>query len=577
MSEINNNIDIYLNKEVNTEHNKKYTIKEFMSAGGNGYVFECIDEQGESYVLKLLYTTSSIKIENFKKEIELQKSFNSEYIVKCIDSGEHRFGTQRKARPFYIMKKYDFSLEELINDNRITPLKAYKYSLQLCNAIKVLHKHIEPIIHRDLKPENILYDKKKDIVLVSDFGLAHMNINQKTINEGFVGNIDYHAPEQKKRGKNKVGKYTDIYSLGLIINVLFTKEIAQGEDYKKIWQVAPYFSFVDDIVDRMIRHDILLREDDINSIIMDLEKYDMEYEVTESFLKVLYKNKKLSKNGLADLINLLSLLNYSIHNKMNWEEINLNYYCDYHFSCADILKNSVLLNCYYNVIKNKFEHEGKAYKKNSIPYAPIDLTFDDNKKIFNSFTINIDSMQVLPEMERIKNIIKKYFISLCDYHVKEIFSELNRKEKEVNEYCVDAPILCISFFLSNNLKDYYHWDYEITNHIIFDKYEYSNVKNKRKFSLDINYKLKKIILLIKEKIEGTICTIKEKRIQICFENFEDEEEFENLVIEIAKRYQEYDPIHHELLDIINQDNYIGFKKLYILDEYDAEVIFNNLK
>ena len=444
----------YLNQEVTTDKNNKYLITKYISEGGNGFVFECTNENGKVYVLKLIFNNNSIKVENFKKEIKLQKSLNSEFVVKCIDSGEQLFGKQKKAKPFYIMEKYDSTLEKLINENSITPLKAYKYSLQLCEGLKVLHKHKDPIIHRDLKPENILYDKNNDRVLICDFGLAHLDIDCKSINEGFVGNIDYHAPEQKLRGKNKVGTYTDIYSLGLIINVLFTKEIAQGENYTKIWQAAPYFSFLDEIVSRMIRHDISKREDDINAILIDIEKHDMEYKVEESFLKLLYKHKKLSKNKVLDLMNLFSLLNYSIKNKMNWDEINLNYYCDYHFSCNEILRNSILINCYYNKIKRKFEDEGSVYRDDTIPYNPIDMSVAINKNMYNSFTEKIDSMNVLPEMSKVKNIIKKYFLSLCEYHVKEIVNEIKRIDKDVDYYCLDAPILCIAYCLSKNLYDF---------------------------------------------------------------------------------------------------------------------------
>ena len=290
---------IYLNQIVATENNNKYTITDYISQGGNGFVFLCSDVKGNEFVLKLLHTLNTTKIENFKKEITLQQELNHKYIVKCVDSGEQRFGAQKKPRPFYIMKKYDSTLEDLLNANMITPLSAYKYSVQLCEAIKKMHKHKPVIIHRDLKPENILYDKKKDCILVCDFGLAHIESNNKTINNGFVGNMDYHAPEQKMRDKTEVGTYTDIYSIGLIINALFTKEIAQGEDYKRIWQVTPYFSFVDEIVERMIKHDINKRESDISSIILDLERHDMEYKVEESFFRNMYKSKGRSNKNYS--------------------------------------------------------------------------------------------------------------------------------------------------------------------------------------------------------------------------------------------------------------------------------------
>ena len=264
-----NDREKYIGLSFETEKKSKYIIKKFLNEGGNGYVYECVNEMQNVFVVKILHDVgkNGIKLNNFNKEIKLQESINSQYIVKCIDKGTLKTKGQKKERPFYVMKKYEKSLDQMINDNEISPLSAYRYSLQLCEGVKAMHKRENPLIHRDLKPENILYDKEEDIVLICDLGLTHIDNQNKTINQGFVGNIDYHAPEQKKRGSHKVGTYTDIYSLGLIINVLFTNQIPIGENYKKIWECTPYFHYIDKIVARMIQHDISKREQDINCLL----------------------------------------------------------------------------------------------------------------------------------------------------------------------------------------------------------------------------------------------------------------------------------------------------------------------
>ncbi len=335
----------YLGTKFSGKKNVEYTITNFINQGGNGFVYECINEKKEIFVVKVLHDKgkNNVKLSNFYKEIALQESLNSPYIVKCIDSGNLRAKYQNKDRPFYVMKKYEKSLDQMINDDEISPISAYKYAIQLCQALKKMHKRKEPLIHRDLKPENILYDKEKDKVLICDFGLSHIENGNKTINEGFVGNVDYHAPEQKKRGRYKVGTYTDIYSLGLIINALFTKELAIGENYKKIWKCAPYFQSIDDVIAKMIQHDFSKRENDINVILMALKECGEEYELDESFFE-----SKCSKLGVPDdkvkeVMNLYSLSNYFLKNDFDSDQVNLNYLCDYHFSCNDIMKNSLLL------------------------------------------------------------------------------------------------------------------------------------------------------------------------------------------------------------------------------------------
>ena len=577
MDQIENEYIKYLGKEITCASGKKYTITQYISEGGNGFVFDCEDSNKVSYVLKLLHTPKEIKISNFKKEIMLQKQLHSEYIVECIDFGEEIFGNNKKPRPFYIMKKYNSSLEDLLNNNQITPIQAYKYALQLCYGLRVMHGQKEPIIHRDLKPENILYDKEKDKVLICDFGLAHLgNDNNSTINEGFVGNIDYHAPEQKKRGKKIVGTYTDIYSLGLIINVLFTKEIAQGEKYKKIWQCAPYFSFLDDIVDRMIRHDTSTREHDINSVILELEENDLKYEVEESFFKGMYKKNGLPANKASELMNLFSLMEFSLRKITYWSDVNLNYLCDYHFSCTDRLIDSVLLNSLYASVKNKFEYEGNVYNGVEIPYTPMDLKKNNNKKSYYKFVKKIDNLDVFEELSNKKNIIKKYFISLSDYHCNEILRDINNIELEVNEHCCDAPALYIVEYIKRKLPCFVDFGYPITNFVSLIKYELSNVSNKNEFNYDLNKKIRILIDIIKDRFPSESHLFESDYAKIWFGLVKEEIEFENLLKEIASIYGTNDVRGQDVLDIMNGEDYTTLKKVYRLDRYTSQLILNNI-
>ena len=352
------------------------------------------------------------------------------------------------------------------------------------------------------------------------------------------------------------------------------KKLHKERTIKKIWEVAPYFSFVDFIVDRMIRHDISYRENDINSVLIDLEKYDLEYEVEESFFKVMYKDKGLKRGQIGELINLFSLFKYSLKNEMNWNEINLNYYCDYHFLCNEILKNTILMNCYYERIKEKFEYEGNTYEGKSIPYKSIDLTNDENRKIYEKFVNKIDGIKILDEMENVRNRIKKYFISICDYHAKEIFDNFKEIEDEVNYYCIDAPILYISYFICENMPEFKDWNYEVNSLIIFDKYEASDISNKRVFTHDISKNLKELSNIIKMLISEATCSIKNDKLEISFENLFEEERFEMIINEIANKYCESDVRKEDLLDIVRNNISVGLKKIYIIDSFNAGYIVN---
>ena len=577
MKQANKDYLKYLNTEITCESGKKYTITKYISEGGNGFVFECENSKKTVYVLKLLHTTKDVKIANFKKEIVLQKQICSNYIVKCIDSGEQLFGKNTKPRPFYIMEKYDSSLENLIDDNQITPTRAYKYILQLCEGLKTMHGQKEPIIHRDLKPENILYDIKQDRVLICDFGLAHLdNKNNSSINEGFVGNIDYHAPEQKKRGKQNVGTYTDIYSLGLIINVLFTNEIAQGEKYKKIWQCVPYFSFLDEIVERMIRHDISTREHDINSVILELEEHEFQYEVEESFVKNMYKKVGLPADKASELINLFSLMEFMLKHNLSWNDINLNYLCDYHFKCTEVMIDSLLLSSIFDLVKDKFEYEGNVYNGTEIPYSSINIEMKKDKKYYISFVDTIDKLNTFKELLNKKNIAKKYFASLCGYHCNEILRDIEKLKQEINENCLDAPALYITNYISRKLPFFPDWEYSITNCVFLIKYETSDVIDKKEFSYDRNKDIKLLIGKIKNSFPSNSHLFKDDGAKLWFDSLNDEIMFENFLKKIARRYDKNDVRYQDVLDIINGIDSATLKKIYKIDRYTAKLLLEHV-
>lgn len=566
-----NDYEKYLNHKFESINGKIYTITAFVNMGGNGYIYDCFTESGEPFVVKILHDSgkNSIKELNFKKEINLLKSLNSQYIIKCIDSGTLRLKNQKKERYFYIMKKYKKTLEQMINDNEITPISAYKYSIQLCKAIKKMHKRKEPLIHRDLKPENILYDKEKDQLLLCDLGLAHIDNGNKTINSGFVGNIDYHAPEQKIRGKHQVGTYTDIYSLGLIINVLFTKEIPTGENYKKIWECAPYFYFIDEIIDKMIQHDYATRENDINSVLMVLNEHNLEFEFEEPFLKPICFKLGIPQNKVKDVMNLYALSTYFLNNDCHSRAVNYNYYCDYHFRCNDKMRNYLLLCMLHKKIRSIFESENREYN----PSYCIDLNKNEDKLLLNSLIKTID-LDTFKEALHLKSNIKKYFQCIYDYHAKEFIDLIRRVKDDINYYCIDAPIMAITFFVKENIYDL--GILQSGNFIEMIEYKNSEVEDKQILFLDKNVKLKDFGRKIKTLIKDASYIIDNDRVKVFFDNFHSEDRFEELLKTVIDKLPENDVRRYDLNDIIDKAEMQLLKKIYVLDSSDVQVVLDNL-
>lgn len=107
-----------------------------------------------------------------------------------------------------------FLLEEAL----FTPRETRRIVLQLCRALWVLHSI--GAVHRDVKPENIII-RGKDAILI-DFDAARIHKPGNEADTQVLGTTGFAAPEQYGLGQSDVR--TDIYSLGILMNVMLTGE-----------------------------------------------------------------------------------------------------------------------------------------------------------------------------------------------------------------------------------------------------------------------------------------------------------------------------------------------------------------
>jgi serine/threonine protein kinase len=131
-------------------------------------------------------------------------------------------------------------------------------------------------------------------LVVADFGIAHFEEENlatavKTKDADKLANFKYSAPEQRVLGQ-VVDARADMFALGLILNEMFTGQVPQGTGHKLISTVAPQYSFLDPVVEKMIRQDPQERPQSIgdvkNSLIIagaeavTLQKLDMARRAT---------------------------------------------------------------------------------------------------------------------------------------------------------------------------------------------------------------------------------------------------------------------------------------------------------
>ena len=119
------------------------------------------------------------------------------------------------------------TLDFLLADALFTPQETRKVVKQLCQGLWVLHSLAA--VHRDIKPENVIL-RRTDAVLI-DFDAARLHKPQAEADTQILGTTGFAAPEQYGLGQSDTR--TDIYSLGVLMNVMLTgqhpsKKLAEG-------------------------------------------------------------------------------------------------------------------------------------------------------------------------------------------------------------------------------------------------------------------------------------------------------------------------------------------------------------
>lgn len=108
------------------------------------------------------------------------------------------------------------TLAELLMGARLTEREARQVTMQLCQALHVLHSM--GAVHRDIKPENVIL-RGSDAVLI-DFDAARIYKDESESDTQVLGTTGFAAPEQY--GIFQSDERADIFSLGVLLNIMLT-------------------------------------------------------------------------------------------------------------------------------------------------------------------------------------------------------------------------------------------------------------------------------------------------------------------------------------------------------------------
>jgi len=245
----------------------RYELLNVIGEGGAGRVWRATDSTGSSFAVKILAADRATeeRRKRFKNEILFCQRTRHPNIVAVLDHGVAP--SPDGSAPFYVMPLLEGSSQtRLVNTRDI--VKRLAYFDQILSGVEAAH--LQDVVHRDLKPENVLFDKSRDCLVVADFGIAHFNDEElytavETKSDARLANFVYSAPEQRRRG-GMTDHRTDIYSLGLILNEMFTGAVPHGTGFKTIASLAPEWAWIDDVVASMIQQNPTNRPESIDAV-----------------------------------------------------------------------------------------------------------------------------------------------------------------------------------------------------------------------------------------------------------------------------------------------------------------------
>jgi serine/threonine protein kinase len=159
---------------------------------------------------------------SMEKEYEMTRSLNAVEGVRKV-LGQQSIENQ----PALILEYIDGeTLRDYIERKTLRLRAKLEIAVDLTRILENIHQH--DVIHLDLNSKNILIANEHQAVHLIDLGSAsHIfgNAHQKVRPDQMLGTLPYISPEQTGKINRAVDERSDLYSLGVVLYELMTRQL----------------------------------------------------------------------------------------------------------------------------------------------------------------------------------------------------------------------------------------------------------------------------------------------------------------------------------------------------------------
>lgn len=260
---------------------ERYELLSELGRGAMGVVFKAHDQKLDEIVAIKMLKPGSVdeqSLDRLKSELKLARRITHPNVLRTYDFGE------AGDAPYLSMEYVSgMTLRELLDRRGRLPYgAALRIARQLCAGLEAVHE--VGVLHRDIKPGNVMLEHRGNAKLM-DFGISRpARSRESAATDEISGTPHYMAPEQLQGGQPD--QRTDIYSLGIVLEELFTgglpfsgdsaMEIAAARLHKPPIPPSHYWSAIPDeleaIVLRCIAFEPADRYQDAGSLAADLAR-----------------------------------------------------------------------------------------------------------------------------------------------------------------------------------------------------------------------------------------------------------------------------------------------------------------